>query len=115
MQKMPPRNHEIERTVPNTKAVALNYDPSGMADAPKVSASGTGFLAERILDLAFENDVPVRTDPDLVEIISATEVGEEIPVEAFIAVAEILRYVYERNGAIPDSVQQMMENELEGE
>lgn len=113
MQKMPPSKHEIERTVPDTKAVALNYDPSSMASAPKVTASGTGFLAERILDLAFEHDVPVRTDPDLVEIIAATEVGEDIPVEAFIAVAEILRYVYERNGAIPESVQRLMENEME--
>ena len=113
MQKLPPQQHEIERTVPDSKAGALNYDPDSMASAPKVTASGEGFLAERILQLAFDNDVPVRTDPDLVEIIAATEVGEEIPVEAFIAVAEILRYVYERNGAIPDSVQRLMENELE--
>lgn len=110
MQKNTP-----ERTVPNTKAVALTYEPTSMASAPTVTASGKGFLAERILELAFENDVPVRTDPDLVEIVAATEVGEEIPVEAFIAVAEILRYVYERNGVVPESVQNLMENETEQE
>lgn len=113
MQKFPPHDSEIERTAPETKVVALNYDPESMASAPKVTANATGYLAERILDLAFEHDVPVRTDPDLVEIIAATEVGEEIPVEAFIAVAEILRYVYERNGEIPESVERLMESETE--
>ena len=113
MQKVPPQAREIERTVPETRTVALKYDPDSMVSAPKVTASAEGYLAERLLDLAFEHDVPVRTDPDLVEIIAATEVGEEIPVEAFIAVAEILRYVYERNGEIPESVQHLMETETE--
>ncbi len=115
MQKLPLNRNAPERPVPKTKAVALSYEPTDMSSAPKVTASGKGFLAERILELAFENDVPVRTDPDLVEIVSATEVGEEVPVEAFIAVAEILRYVYERNGTVPESVRTLMETEMEQE
>ncbi|RVU34641.1 flagellar biosynthesis protein FlhB [Hwanghaeella grinnelliae] len=79
------------------KAVALSRGAEREDKGPTVLASGTGFLADRIVEEAFKAGVAVRTDADLVEILSATEVGEEIPIEAFIAVAEILRYVYERN------------------
>ena len=61
---------------------------------PKVLAKGFGVVAEKILRLAFDNDVKVRTDPDLVEILSAVEVDCEIPIEALAAVSEILSYVY---------------------
>ena len=79
-------------------AVALSYDPSNKESAPTVVATGKGTLAERILEKAAEHEIPVHQDADLVSILAATEVGEEIPVEAFIAVAEILRFVYEANG-----------------
>ncbi len=79
------------------KAVALSRGGEESGKGPTLLASGTGFLADRIVEEAFKSGVAVRTDADLVEILSATEVGEEIPIEAFIAVAEILRYVYERN------------------
>lgn len=82
---------------PGNKAVALSRGAEHEDNGPTVLASGTGFLADRIVEEAFKAGVAVRTDADLVEILSATEVGEEIPIEAFIAVAEILRYVYERN------------------
>lgn len=82
---------------PENKAVALSRGPEVGNKGPTVLASGTGFLADRIVEEAFRSGVAVRTDADLVEILSATEVGEEIPIEAFVAVAEILRYVYERN------------------
>lgn len=82
-------------------AVALNYAPEDTESAPVVTASGRGYLAERIIEIAREQDIPIRQDADLVEILAATEVGDEIPVEAFIAVAEILRYVYALNGSAP--------------
>lgn len=80
-------------------AIALDHDP-GDEEAPRVIAKGYGELAEKILRLAFENDVKVRKDPDLVQILSAVEVDCEIPVEAFAAVAEILTYVYSANERI---------------
>lgn len=86
---------------PDSVAVALTYKPDNADQAPVVSASGRGYLAERIIEIAQELDIPVRSDSDLVEILAATDVGEEIPVEAFIAVAEILRYVYALNGRSP--------------
>ena len=65
--------------------------------APTVLAKGHGKVAEKILRLAFDNDIKVRTDEDLAEILSVVEVDCEIPLEAFAAVAEILTYVYKAN------------------
>ncbi len=83
------------------KAVALRYQPETADSAPVVAASGRGHLAERILEVAREAGVAIHEDADLVELLAASEVGDEIPVEAFIAVAEILRYVYQANGEAP--------------
>jgi flagellar biosynthesis protein len=78
-------------------AVALHHD-SDRPDMPTVTASGRGRVAEQILELAFAHGVKVRTDPDLAEVLAAVEVDTVIPVEAFVAVAEILAYVYRANG-----------------
>ena len=80
-------------------AVALHYDPD-QPDLPKVVASGRGSVAEQILELAFAHGVKVRTDPDLAQVLAAVEVDTVIPVEAFVAVAEILAYVYRANGRV---------------
>lgn len=85
-------------------AVALRYRPVDDRTAPKVVASGRGWVAERILEAAFAHGIRVREDADLAEILAAVDLDEEIPVEAFIAVAEILRYVYAANGTQPPEV-----------
>lgn len=79
-------------------AVAIRYQPVDEGSAPKVVASGRGWIAEKILEVAFAHGIKVREDADLAEILAAVDLDEEIPVEAFIAVAEILRYVYAANG-----------------
>jgi len=82
---------------PNQVAVALKY--KGIEDkSPEVVASGRGAVAEQILQIAFDEGVKVREDADLAEVLSALDIGEEIPIEAFAAVAEILTYVYRANG-----------------
>lgn len=86
-------------------AVAIHYDPSNEFSAPKVVASGRGHVAEKILEIAFAHGVKVREDADLAEILAAVDIDEEIPVEAFIAVAEILRYVYAANSRLPSEFQ----------
>jgi len=78
---------------PKTLAVALRHRPSA-PDAPRVVASGRGFAAEAILQLAFANGVKVREDADLAEMLMAVGIGQEIPFAAFSAVAEILSYIY---------------------
>ncbi|WP_193371079.1 EscU/YscU/HrcU family type III secretion system export apparatus switch protein [Pelagibius marinus] len=65
------------------------------AQAPRVTASGRGAVAEQILQIAFERGVKVRTDADLAEILAAVEVESEIPLAALAGVAEILRYLYQ--------------------
>lgn len=74
-------------------AVALKYDRK--ADpAPRVVAKGDGELAAKILELAREHGVAIREDKDLAQLLAAVELETQIPVEAFVAVAEILSYVY---------------------
>ncbi len=72
-------------------AVALR---GAEAERPRVIASGRGAVAEQILEIAFANDVKVRSDAELAEILSAVEVDSEIPIAALATVAEILSYVY---------------------
>jgi flagellar biosynthesis protein len=79
-------------------AVALQWD-TARADAPVVTAKGEGALAEQILRVAFDRGVKVRTDADLAEVLRASELDREIPYAAYVAVAEILAYLYRANGA----------------
>lgn len=82
-------------------AVALAYQPVDAEDAPKVVATGRGTVAQRIVDLALASGVKVREDADLAQILAAVEVNTVIPLEAFMAVAEILAYVYRANRMDP--------------
>ena len=72
-------------------AVALEYDPSD--DAPRVIASGTGVLAEKIIEKAKESNVPIHEDDKLAQTLSTLEIGEMIPPELYEVVAEILIFV----------------------
>jgi len=72
-------------------AVALKYDESNNM-APIVVASGVGYLAEKIIEVATENNVPVFEDSSLSTILSQLDLGVEIPEELYRAVVDI--YVY---------------------
>lgn len=78
------------------KAVALKQEGSH-DNIPRITASGAGKNAEKILELAFASGVRVRQDEDLVEILSAFDVESLIPLEALEAVSEILSHVYAEN------------------
>ncbi len=73
------------------QAIALEYDPSD--EAPKVVASGRGYLAERIIERAKENDVPIHRDDKLADTLSRLEIGDMIPPDLYEVVAEILVFV----------------------
>lgn len=75
------------------KAVALKYEPQ-KDKAPKVVAKGRGYIADKIIQIAKQYGVPLREDETLVEILSKLDMYEEIPVELYKAVAEILVFVY---------------------
>ncbi|WP_020594210.1 EscU/YscU/HrcU family type III secretion system export apparatus switch protein [Kiloniella laminariae] len=72
-------------------SVAIQHNAAGR---PKIVAKGSGELAEQILQIAFAQGIKVRTDSDLVEILSTVDIESEIPLEALTAVATILNYVY---------------------
>lgn len=71
------------------RAVALRYDGEG---APVVVASGMGYLAERMIEVAAESGVPVYEDNSLATMLSQLALGQEIPDALYQAIVEI--YVY---------------------
>ena len=86
-----------QRTPGRPLAVALRYERRDTA-APRVTAKGGGELARRILELARAHDVPVREDPDLLELLAACDLGAEIPEELYHTVAELLAFLHRLNG-----------------
>jgi flagellar biosynthesis protein len=78
------------------KAVALKYDRE-TDGAPKVTAKGKGKVAQKIIELAKKHDIPIKDDPDLIEVLSSLEIDEEIPSQIYVAVAELLAFVYSMN------------------
>ena len=89
-------NDKDKNITKRQKAVALEQQASRQ-DIPKITASGVGTNAEKILRLAFDNDVKVRKDEELVEILSQFDVDSLIPVDALSVVSEILSHVYQEN------------------
>jgi flagellar biosynthesis protein len=80
----------------NTIATAIKYDNKRDA-APKLTAKGRGLIAEKIIKLAMEHNIPIREDPALVQILSRLDIDEQIPPEIYKAIAEILAFVYSVN------------------
>ena len=83
------------------KAVALKYDRK-KDNAPKITAKGTGAIAERIIQIAMEESIPISEDPDLVAALIHLDFQEEIPPELYRAVAEILAFAYKLNRRLAD-------------
>ena len=75
------------------EALALAYDPVG-GGPPKVTAKGRGDLARELVRLAIEHHIPIKHDPDLVQVLSKLDTGEAIPEEVYLVVAELLAFVY---------------------
>ena len=80
----------------DTIAVALKHDRT-TETLPRIVASGRGAVAEQIVAVAQAQGIRVSKDADLAEVLIALEVGSDIPVETFAAVAEILSYIYRAN------------------
>ena len=74
-------------------ATALQYDAE-KNNAPKVIASGQRKIAEQILAEARKHNIPIHEDPALTNALASVNLGEEIPVELYQVVAEVLAYIY---------------------
>ncbi|MGX2041097.1 EscU/YscU/HrcU family type III secretion system export apparatus switch protein [Methylocaldum sp. MU1018] len=79
-------------------AVALNYDGE---NTPRVTAKGKGAVAERIIDLARRHDIPLHTDAGLANVLAQVPLGDEIPRELYLAVAEVIAFAYSLSGKTP--------------
>jgi len=74
------------------KVAALKYVP-GEDSAPKIVAIGKGDIADKILEKAKENNVPIYKDETLAHTLSSFNIGDEVPPELYEVVAEILVFV----------------------
>lgn len=79
-------------------AIALHYDEKS---APRITAKGEATVAEQIIALALEHDIPLHEDKQLAALLSQLELGSEIPRELYIAVAEVLAFAYMLTGRMP--------------
>ena len=77
-------------------AAAIRYD-AARDDAPRLTAKGQGHVAERIIELARQHNIPVRSDKALIQILSQLDIDRHIPPDLYKAVAEILAFVYSAN------------------
>ena len=78
------------------KAVAIKYKAMETG-APIIAAKGAGPIAEKIIEIARENNIPIKEDPDLVETLSQLDLAQEIPPELYQVIAEVLAWVYRIN------------------
>lgn len=79
-------------------AVALKYDGH---NAPKVTAKGEGVTAQQILELAEKHGIPLQNQPELARILAQVPLGDEIPQELYVAVAEVIAFAYFLSGKTP--------------
>ena len=92
----------MSKTVPPStrrQAIALVYDAENSA-APVVAAVGRGAIAEEILRRARAAGVPVTEDAALAQALGQLDVGDVIPPELYLVVAEVLAYVYRLEGRL---------------
>lgn len=84
---------------PREFAVALQYD--GGDSAPRVTAKGGGEVAQRIMEIAREHEVPMQENPVMAQALAQIELGEEIPEQLYLAMAEIIAFAYYLSGKAP--------------
>lgn len=98
MQNVP--KADVVITNPTHYAVAIVYDKE-YGEAPVVLAKGTDFMAQKIKEIARENNVAIRENKPLARSLYANvEIGEQVPPELYIAVAEVLAAVYKAEGRV---------------
>lgn len=85
----------------NKSAIALKYDKA-THHAPQVTAKGSELVAEEILRLAREHEVPIYEDPELTVALSQIDIGDEIPESLYLAIAEVIAFVYQLEGQKSD-------------
>jgi len=89
---------EKRRRPESRSAIALHYDGDG---APRLSAKGMGAVAEEIIRVAEEHGVPLEEDAELAALLGQLDLGDEVPEELWLAVAEVLAFAFIVTGRFP--------------
>jgi flagellar biosynthesis protein len=87
-----------ESLLNSSQAIALSYDGE---TAPTLAAKGDDELAQAIIQLAVQAQVPIYENPELSQWLSKLELGDEIPQALYLTIAEILAFVYSLEGKNP--------------
>ncbi len=102
-------------TNPTHFSVAIKYDPETMA-APKITAKGADLIAFRIRQIARQNDVPIIERPPLARALYwGMEVGQEVSLEHYEAVAELLAFVYRIDGRMEEKMNKRIQTQTPAE
>ena len=88
--------NDERRTTP--LAVALQYDGER---APRVTAKGREEVAQRIVRLAREHGIPMQENEPLAALLARVELGDEIPENLYLAVAQVIAFAYHLSGMVP--------------
>ncbi|MFJ4066853.1 EscU/YscU/HrcU family type III secretion system export apparatus switch protein [Pseudomonas sp. NPDC089996] len=80
------------------QAIALSYDGQ---QAPTLTAKGDDELAEAILALAREHEVPIYENAELVRLLARLELGDQIPEALYLTIAEIIAFAWQLRGKVP--------------
>ena len=83
---------------PPRQAIALTYDGQ---QAPTLSAKGDDELAEAILAIAREHEVPIYENAELVRLLARMELGDQIPEALYLTIAEIIAFAWQLRGKVP--------------
>jgi flagellar biosynthesis protein len=75
------------------EVVALTYKQN-LENAPTVIAKGKGVIAENLIKIAQEHQIPIQEDPSLVALLGQLDINESIPEELYQAVAEVFAFIY---------------------
>lgn len=92
--------HRKRMITDRKSAAALKYK-QGEDLVPRLVAKGAGIIAEKIIETAREAGIPIYEDPDLLALLMTLNINEMIPSEMYVAVAEVLAFIYRMNKKMP--------------
>jgi flagellar biosynthesis protein len=90
----------VNDPTPRRRAAAVSYDSEDVrhARAPRVVAKGQGLVAEEIIERARAAGVPIHASRELAAVLTQVDLDQHIPPALYVAVAEVLAWVYRLEG-----------------
>ena len=97
-QRFAELNRMKRKIPPSRTAVALHYDGKR---APSIVAKGSGEIARQILAIAAKHNIPLHEDSELLGLLAKLDLGQEIPENLYLAVAQVIAFAYYLSGKLP--------------